>query len=124
MQDIHRVLGALRRPPLLVRAARLGASAYNRGASLPRLIGPGPLPAPAGALARLIEIERAQDTARRDGAATWRAADHVAVLIAVMGEARLLDRQAQENASGIASLRRATKSPSASLIAGSSAGCW
>ena len=84
MQDIHRVLGALRRPPLLVRAARAGASGYRREAVLPRLIGPGPLPAPPEALARLLEIERARDAARRDGAATWRAAEHVAVLIAVL----------------------------------------
>jgi len=108
MQDIHRTLGALRRPPLLVRAARLGTSGYDRRAALPRLIGPGPLPASPEALARLIEIERAQDAARRNGAATWRAADHVAVLIAVIGEARLLTREAQVNASGIDSLRLAT----------------
>jgi len=108
MQDIHRTLGALRRPPLLVRAAQVGASAYNRDAALPRLIGTGPLPAPPEALVRLIEIERAQDAARRCGAATWRAADHVAVLIAVMGEARLLDREVQANASGIEPLRLAT----------------
>ncbi|WP_104020479.1 DUF6477 family protein [Roseovarius nitratireducens] len=108
MQEINRKLGALRRPPLLVRAARLGVPGYVRGTALPRLIGPGPLPTAREALARLIEIERAQDAARRGGAVTYRAAHHVAVLIAVMGEARLLDREAQENASGIDSLRLAT----------------
>ncbi len=108
MQEINRKLGALRRPPLLVRAARLGVPGYVRSTALPRLIGPGPLPSVREALARLIEIERAQDAARRGGAVTYRAAHHVAVLIAVMGEARLLDREAQENASGIDSLRLAT----------------
>lgn len=108
MQDIHRTLGALRRPPLLVRAARLGQKGYVRHTALPRLLGSGPLPPVSEALARLIEIERAQNAARRDGAATYRAAHHVAVLIAVMGEARLLEREAQENASGIDSLRLAT----------------
>jgi len=108
MQDIQRALGALRRPPLLVRAARLGAPRYNRSTALPRLIGPGPLPPVSEALAQLIEIESAQDAARRDGKATWRAADHLAVLIAVLGEARLLDDAPQENASGIDSLRLAT----------------
>jgi hypothetical protein len=106
--DIERVLARLRRPPLLVRAARLGASGYVRNAALPRLLGAGPVPPVREALARLIEIERAQDAARRAGAIGYRAADHVALLIAVMGEARLLDRGAQENAPGLASLRAAT----------------
>jgi len=116
MQDIHRTLGALRRPPLLVRAARLGLPGYDRRAALPRLLGPGALPPVAEALKRLLVIEGAQDAARRAGAVSWRAAHHVALLIAVMGEARLLDigagaaapRDTQENASGIASLRVAT----------------
>ena len=108
MHDVHRALGALRRPPLLVRAARLGADGYRRETALPPLIGPGRLPPVPEALARLLAIERAQETARRDGGAGYRAADHVAVLIAVTGEARLLAGAAQENASGIDSLRRAT----------------
>ncbi|MDZ7709753.1 MAG: DUF6477 family protein [Roseovarius sp.] len=113
--DIHQALARLRRPPLLVRAARLGASGYKRGAALPRLLGAGPVPPVRAALARLIEAEAAQDAARRAGAINYRAADHVALLIAVMGEAQLLDAEpraatspVQENASGIASLRVAT----------------
>jgi hypothetical protein len=96
MQDIHRALGALRRPPLLVRAARLGAGSYDRDAALPRLLGPGPVPAPADALVRLIGIERDHETARRQGAATWRAVHHVAVLIAVMGEAETIQNRSSD----------------------------
>lgn len=113
--DIHQALARLRRPPLLVRAARLGVSGYAREAALPRLLGAGRVPPVRAALARLIEAEAAQDAARRSGAMDYRAADHVALLIAVMGEARLLDSEpraitqpAQENASGMASLRVAT----------------
>lgn len=118
--DIHQALARLRRPPLLVRAARLGAARYARDVVLPRLLGAGPVPPVRAALARLIEAEAAQDAARRSGAIAYRAADHVALLIAVMGEAQLLDARpraatspvqempVQENASGMASLRMAT----------------
>jgi len=110
LPEIHRALARLRRPPLLVRAARLGVRAYRRDAVLPRLLGPGPVPPVPQALASLLEIERAQDAARRGGALTYRAADHVALLIAVMAEAELLalPPTAQPNASGIASLRVVT----------------
>ena len=114
-KDVHRALARLRRPPLLVRAARLGVSGYVREAALPRLLGGGRVPPVRAALAQLIEMEGAQDAARRQGRATYRAADHVALLIAVMGEAQLLEAQpraearpVQENASGIASFRVAT----------------
>ena len=114
-EDIHGALARLRRPPLLVRAARLGLSGYARDAALPRLLGAGRVPPVRAALAQLIEMERAQDAARRKGGATYRAADHVALLIAVMGEARLLAAEPRanaspvhENASGIASFRVAT----------------
>ena len=118
--DIHQALARLRRPPLLVRAARLGVSGYKRGAVLTRLLGTGPVPPVRAALARLIEAEATHDAARRSGAITYRAADHVALLIAVMGEAQLLEAEprataspvqempVQENASGISSLRVAT----------------
>lgn len=114
LPEIHRALARLRRPPLLVRAARFGVRAYRRDAALPHLLGPGPVPPVPQALASLLEIERTQDAARRGGALTYRAADHVALLIAVMAEAELLAAQsstaptAQPNASGIPSLRVAT----------------
>lgn len=116
MEDLHRALDSLHRPPLLVRAARLGLPGYRRSRALPRLLGAGALPPVPEALARLIEIERAHEAARRGGAVSWRASEHVAVLIAVMGEAGLLSdavrakapRAGQENASGIDSLRFAT----------------
>lgn len=118
--DIHQALARLRRPSLLVRAARLGAAGYARNAVLPQLLGAGPVPPVRAALARLIEAEAAQDAARRSGAMAYRAAEHVTLLIAVMGEAQLLHAEprattppvqgmpVQENASGIASLRVAT----------------
>lgn len=111
MQDIRARLGQLRRPPLMVRAARIGAEAYERERALPRLLGPGPLPAATTALRRLIEIEAEQEHARMTRTTGYRAARHVAVLIALVGEAQLLgDAPAapQPKASGIPALRCAT----------------
>lgn len=83
-------LARLRRPRLLVSAARFGMAAYDRASALPRLLaGPTPLPG-EGALAALTEIEDAHDAARRAGSTTYSIAAHVEALTALMAEARLL----------------------------------
>lgn len=107
------MMAALRRPAMLVQAARLGLEDYRRAAHLPRLLGEAELPlAPGAAVARLMEIEAALDARRRARAADYRAARHVAVLVALMGEAgdlRACARgTAQTKASGIDSFLRAT----------------
>ena len=146
MQDRRTRLKALRRPALLVRAARHGQADYRRAQHLPRLLGYGALPAPGAALAALMEMEETHETRRREDDAAWSAARHVEVLIALMAEARLAGpdrpgaaapeyagpedaapqdaapRAPQEKASGISALRAATKSPSASATPGSSGG--
>ena len=84
------MIAGLNRPRLLVRAARFGIDDYNRSIHLPRLLGPGYLPRTGESIVRLIDIE-ADINDRRVGAATdYSIARHVAVLIALMGEARLL----------------------------------
>ncbi|KNX42515.1 hypothetical protein ROTO_08170 [Roseovarius tolerans] len=90
MQDVLSALNGLRRPPLLIRAARIGVCDYNRAVHLPRHLGPAALPRAAEALVRLMEIEAAQERDRTARAAGYRAARHVDVLIAMMGEARHL----------------------------------
>ncbi len=131
MLDIQTRLKALRRPALLIRAARHGAPEYRRAQHLPRLLGYGALPSPGAALAALMDIEEALETRRRAGDAAWSAARHVETLIALMVEARLarpdtpkdaVPAAPQEKASGISALRAATKSPSASAMPGSSGG--
>ncbi|MBE9635470.1 DUF6477 family protein [Salipiger mangrovisoli] len=97
MQDLQSLLGALRRPRLLVRAARYGAADYRRDAHLPRLMGPGCPPRHAAALLRLLDMEADLDASRRDRAASYSAARHVEVLAAIIGEARL-----RESAAGTA----------------------
>ena len=138
MQDRRTRLKALRRPALLVRAARHGQADYRRAQHLPRLLGYGALPAHGAALAALMEMEETHEARRREDDAAWSAARHVEVLIALMAEARLAAPDhagpedaapeyaapgaPQEKASGISALRAATKSPSASATPGSSGG--
>lgn len=90
MQDVMSMLNSLRRPRLLIRAARIGACDYSRTRHLQRLLGYGTLPRPGAALMRLIEMESALDTMRHDGDAGYSLTRHLDVLIAMMGEAQIL----------------------------------
>jgi hypothetical protein len=90
MKDILSSLDALRRPRLLLQAARIGAADYRRSVQLPRQLGTGPLPRSGPALMALMEMEAEMDARRRSGDARYVAARHVEVMIAMLGEARLL----------------------------------
>ncbi len=90
MQDILSLLDKLRRPRLLIRAARAGSLEYSRNQHLKRHFGAGSLPRHGQALLRLIELEDMLNKERLAGGATYSLVKHVDVLIAVMGEARLL----------------------------------
>ena len=87
-------LPALKRPQLLVRAARHGMDDYRRDRVLPRLLGDHRRLGAQAALERLIEAEASAERDRRDGAATYSVTGHVELLIALMSEARLLARRA------------------------------
>ena len=89
MTDPQTYLTTLRRPRLLVRAARLGLPEYNRQRSMRRLLPGETAPMPGQAFERLVEHEAALDQIRRDGAAAYSAARHVELLVALMDEARL-----------------------------------
>ncbi|WP_406644695.1 DUF6477 family protein [Aliisedimentitalea scapharcae] len=90
MQDILSMLSSLRRPRLLIRAARIGARDYCRNRHLQRLLGYGAIPRPAAALMRLVELEREMDDARRAEEAGYSLTRHLDLLIAMMGEAQVL----------------------------------
>ncbi len=79
----------LRRPRLLVRAARFGLTEYRRDRDLRRLVGDTPLPTPVAALDHLLAAEADAEASRRSGEVTYSVARHVELLVAVLGEARL-----------------------------------
>ncbi len=90
MDDLLSKLNRLRRPALLIEAARIGVMDYCRERVLRRLLGASRPPGNGAALAALMELEDAIDEDRRNGRAGYSPARHVEVMIAIMGEARLL----------------------------------
>ncbi|MBZ8119417.1 hypothetical protein KUD11_12270 [Roseovarius sp. LXJ103] len=90
MQETLNSLNGLRRPRLLIRAARIGASHYNRDMCLRGHFGYGALPRSTQALSRLVDMEAALEDQRRIKGAGYSVSRHVNVLIAMMGEARIL----------------------------------
>lgn len=90
MNDLLMKLDNLKRPRLLIRAARIGMDDYRRDVHLKRHLGQGPLPRSGAALARLVEIESGLNEQRRERNAGYSSVRHVDLLIAMMGEARIL----------------------------------
>ena len=90
MQDALTLQQRLHRPRLLMRAARIGAEDYRRAAHLPRLLGYGNLPRHTQALMRLMEIEAELNAQRIDDESAYNLLRHIDVLIAIVGEARIM----------------------------------
>lgn len=92
MTDPLSLLTALRRPRLLIRAARFGLQDYRRDRDLVRLLRcADPVP-PRQSLGALLEQEEHLEQTRMAGDATYSIARHIEVLIALMAEARLIAR--------------------------------
>lgn len=92
MTDFRSFLTNLRRPRLLIQAARFGICDYRRDRDLRRLIGTPQPPAPDRALPALIAAEEQAEATRRAGDAAYSITRHVDLMIALMAEARLLPR--------------------------------
>ncbi len=92
MTDIMQVLANIRRPRLLIRAARFGIAEYNRDRDLKRVMKTATPPSPIKAVNSLIAEEARLEETRQAGDAAYSVARHVDVLIALMAEARLLPR--------------------------------
>ena len=90
MQDLMSMLQNMRRPRLLMRAARIGAQDYHRDVHLPRLLGYGNLPRHGAALMRLIELETVLNEQRQTDQSAYCLLRHIDLLIAIVGESRIL----------------------------------
>lgn len=100
MTDYATTLQTLRRPRLLIRAARHALADYDRKKLLRRLLAADRPPSPDRALGRLIDQEDALEQARRDGDAAYSVSRHIEVLVALLGEARLLLPHRADSAAG------------------------
>ncbi|HEU0222500.1 MAG TPA: DUF6477 family protein [Paracoccaceae bacterium] len=95
MTDPRSLIAALRRPRLLVRAARAGKRAYVRELHLAPLAPQAdPRRDPVGAIARLKQVEEACESARRSRAADYSPGSHISVLAALLAEVELMVRPA------------------------------
>ncbi len=90
MTDLASVLNALRRPKILIRAARAGVVDYRRERDLKRLLRQSRSAAPHHAIGSLLVEEDRLESTRTAGEATYSIQRHVAVLTAILAEARLL----------------------------------
>jgi len=89
MQDIVSIIATLKRPKLLMQAARVGAADYKRK-NLKRIFGTGDLPGHGQALVWLMDIEAQMNEQRQSGAAWYSPSRHIEVMVALLGEMRLM----------------------------------
>ena len=92
MSDFRSLLADLRRPRLLMHAARFGVADYRRERDLKRLID---LPAsPEATVRQLLTQEGKLEQNRQRGDAAYSISRHIEVLIALLAESRLVLRRA------------------------------
>jgi hypothetical protein len=90
----NREITPLRRPKLLLTAARCGLAAFVRERDLGAVLGRSPR-MEGTELHALYDREADLDTARRAGDVTYSPRRHVAVLTALLAEMRAVDRPDQ-----------------------------
>ena len=88
MTSATSALSKLRRPRLLIRAARHGVAEYDRAAGLARLLDIANASDPDAQLSALLAAEADAEASRKAGAATYSVTRHIELLVALMGEAR------------------------------------
>lgn len=95
MQDNLSLLQSLRRPRLLIRAARFAADDYRRETRLARILGLDRPQRSGAIILSLLEIEAAMNEERRAARGGYSVARHVEVLSAIMGEAQRLQSRSE-----------------------------
>jgi hypothetical protein len=90
MTDCRTMLASLRRPRLLMRAARFGLVEYRRERDLRRYV--AGMASPEDTVSSLMSVEARLEATRIAGDAAYSVARHIEVLIALLAEAQLLRR--------------------------------
>ncbi len=90
MTDCRTLLASLRRPRLLMRAARFGLAEYRRERDLRRYVGAAA--SPEDTVTSLMSVEGRLEATRLAGDAAYSVARHIEVLIALLAEAQFLRR--------------------------------
>lgn len=92
MTDLATALTALRRPSLMIRAARHGQADYHRTRDLARLIDADTTPPPRDAVRKLLAEEELLEATRKSDGLGYSLARHIDILVALMAEAQFLRR--------------------------------
>lgn len=90
MLDLQTRIATLKRPALLARAAGFGVDDYRRETHLRRILDGDRLPRHAEAIIRLLDLEAEMNAMRKTRSGHYRPALHLELLIAILGEARLM----------------------------------
>lgn len=90
MTDCRTMLASLRRPRLLMRAARFGLGEYRRERDLRRYVSGAA--SPEDTVSSLMTVEARLEATRITGDAAYSVARHIEVLIALLAEAQFLRR--------------------------------
>jgi len=92
--NIPNEIQLLRRPKLLLRAARIAAAGYRRDRDLSRILKGSEPRDSKRLLPKLAEIEAHMEEARSEGDSTYSISRHVEVLAVILAELRRLPRPA------------------------------
>lgn len=95
MTDLTTQINDLRRPRLLVRAARHGMTNYRRSRDLQRIAGQTQVATPRAVVETLLHQEEQVEQTRLAHDGTYSASKHIELLIALMAESRNLPLEAR-----------------------------
>lgn len=96
MEDIVTRAERLKRPSILVKAARIGLKDYNRIVHLRRLLKTDKMPGPVQATTRLLDLEAHTNELRRSGHAEYSVAGHIEIIVAILAEVQSLQAARRE----------------------------
>ena len=90
MQDLLGMIAGLKRPRLLVQAARIGVEDYDREIRLPRLLAVAAAPRCGDAIIALLAREAEMEGRRHGNDGLYSVGRQIDLVTALMGEARML----------------------------------
>ncbi len=92
MLDLQIATNTLKRPRLLVQAARFGLENYRREKDLVRLLELSRTPKTGEAIKLLLSAEKDENTQRKGKGVYYSYTRHIELLTAIMAETALLDQ--------------------------------
>jgi len=92
MNESLNIFNALRRPNLMIRAAKIGVETYRRERDLKRLLGHSKVANVQYGFETLLTMEQDLEATRCAGDATYSITRHVEILTALIAEASLFRR--------------------------------